>query len=122
MVGVVFCCGSSGVVLFVWGWLLFSCGVSWPQVFPTTTHGSPPLAHTRPAFIGLSSPLDAPILNKLYSPLSIKYALEMLAEGANGESKEQISNIIGTYNAKKYTNSSNMSFANALFIKNSFKK
>ena len=59
--------------------------------------------------------------NKLYSPLSIKYALEMLAEGANGETKEQISNIIGTYSSKKYINSSNMSFANALFIKNSFK-
>ena len=46
----------------------------------------------------------------------------MLEEGANGESKDQISNIIGTYSAKKYTNSSNMSFANALFIKDSFKK
>lgn len=59
--------------------------------------------------------------NKIYSPLSIKYALEMLEEGAVGETKEQISNIIGTYNAKKYTNGSNMSFANALFIKDSFK-
>lgn len=59
--------------------------------------------------------------NKIYSPLSIKYALEMLEEGANGETKDQISNIIGTYSAKKYTNGSNMSFANALFIKDSFK-
>lgn len=59
--------------------------------------------------------------NKLYSPLSIKYALTMLNEGANGNSKKQISDIIGTYTAKKYTNSSNMSFANALFIKDSFK-
>ena len=59
--------------------------------------------------------------NKIYSPLSIKYALEMLKEGANGESKEQISNIIGTYSSKKYINSENMSFANALFIKDCFK-
>lgn len=59
--------------------------------------------------------------NKLYSPLSIKYALAMLEEGANGESKEQISNVIGTYSPKKYYNSDNMSFANALFIKDSFK-
>lgn len=58
--------------------------------------------------------------NKIYSPLSIKYALEMLQEGANGESKEQISNIIGTYSSKKYINSKNMSFANALFVKNSY--
>lgn len=59
--------------------------------------------------------------NKLYSPLSIKYALGMLEEGAEGETKDQISNIIGTYSPKKYTNSANMSFANALFIRDSFK-
>lgn len=59
--------------------------------------------------------------NKVYSPLSIKYALEMLAEGANGESKSQIDAVIGDYVAKKYTNSKNMSFANAMFIKNSYK-
>lgn len=59
--------------------------------------------------------------NKAYSPLSIKYALEMLAEGANGKTKEQITNILGEYEAKKYTNSNNMSFANALFVKSSYK-
>lgn len=59
--------------------------------------------------------------NKVYSPLSIKYALEMLAEGANGESKSQIDAVIGDYVAKKYINSKNMSFANAMFIKSSYK-
>ena len=59
--------------------------------------------------------------NKAYSPLSIKYALEMLEEGANGKTKDQIENIIGTYTSKKYPNSKNMSFANALFIKNNYK-
>lgn len=59
--------------------------------------------------------------NKVYSPLSIKYALEMLAEGAGGETKEQIDNIIGDYSAKKYPNNDHMSFANAMFIRNSFK-
>ena len=59
--------------------------------------------------------------NKVYSPLSIKYALLMLEEGANGETKKQISNILGTYNIKKYPNSSNMSFANALFIRDTYK-
>ena len=59
--------------------------------------------------------------NKVYSPLSIKYALEMLKEGSNGESKDQISNIVGTYDDKKYTNNANMSFVNTLFIKDSFK-
>lgn len=54
--------------------------------------------------------------NKVYSPLSIKYALEMLAEGAQGKTKENLDAIIGEYVARKYTNSKNMSFANALFI------
>lgn len=59
--------------------------------------------------------------NKVYSPLSIKYALEMLAEGSDGDSKAQLDAVIGDYKSKKYTNSENMSFANALFIRNSFK-
>lgn len=59
--------------------------------------------------------------NMVYSPLSIKYALEMLEEGASGQSREQIANIIGTYRAKKYVNSENMSFANAMFVNNLFK-
>lgn len=59
--------------------------------------------------------------NKVYSPLSIKYALEMLSEGAKGDSKAQIDAVIGEYVAKKYTNSANMSFANGLFIRDSFK-
>lgn len=59
--------------------------------------------------------------NKVYSPLSIKYALEMLAEGADGDSKAQLDAILGDYVAKKYTNSKNMSFANAFFVKDTFK-
>ena len=60
--------------------------------------------------------------NKVYSPLSIKYALAMLEEGTSDRAKEEISNVIGTYDVKKYTNSKNISFANALFIKNSYKE
>ncbi|MBR3720319.1 MAG: hypothetical protein IKN09_01065, partial [Clostridia bacterium] len=59
--------------------------------------------------------------NKVYSPLSIKYALEMLAEGATGEAKEQIDAVIGDYKAKKYDNNDNMSFANAMFVRDTFK-
>lgn len=60
--------------------------------------------------------------NKIYSPLSIKYTLAMLNEGTEGESKEQISSLIGEYKANKYVNSENMSFANALFIRNTYKE
>ena len=59
--------------------------------------------------------------NMLYSPLSIKYVLEMLNSGAEGETKNQITDILGTYVNKKYTNNRNMSFANALFVRNSYK-
>ena len=58
--------------------------------------------------------------NKAYSPLSIKYALEMLAEGADGSSKEQLDSVIGKYKARKYENNKNMSLANAIFIKNDY--
>ena len=60
--------------------------------------------------------------NIIYSPLSIKYALEMLSEGASGNTKEQLDAVIGDYEAKKYENSANMSFANAMFIRDSFKE
>ena len=57
--------------------------------------------------------------NVIYSPLSIKYALAMLNEGTEGDSKEQIKALIGDYKSKKYINSKNMSIANAFFIKSS---
>ena len=59
--------------------------------------------------------------NKVYSPLSIKYTLTMLNEGTDGDSHDQIKSVVGDYSAKKYTNNNNMSFANALFVKNSYK-
>lgn len=59
--------------------------------------------------------------NKIYSPLSIKYALGMLREGTKGETKTQITNIIGDFTPKRYNNTKNMSFANALFIKDKYK-
>ena len=60
-------------------------------------------------------------VNKIYSPLSIKYALGMLSEGAQGETKLQIDGLIGNYTAKEYQNNENMSFANAIFVKDSYK-
>lgn len=59
--------------------------------------------------------------NKVYSPLSIKYALKMLEEGANGETKSQISKLIGEYNLTTYESNENFSLANALFVRDSFK-
>lgn len=59
--------------------------------------------------------------NMLYSPLSIKYTLEMLNDAANGNSKNQIESVVGEYKPKKYNNNSNMSFANGLFVRNTYK-
>ena len=60
--------------------------------------------------------------NKVYSPLSIKYALAMLKEGTKNNSKDQIEKVLGNYEMKKYTNSKNMSLANALFVKDTYKE
>ncbi len=57
--------------------------------------------------------------NKIYSPLSIRYAMKMLEDGANGKSKEEISNL-GLGSLSKYNNNANMSLANGFFIKNDF--
>ena len=59
--------------------------------------------------------------NMIYSPLSIKYALEMLNEGADGNSKKQLTSILGNYQPRKYMNNQNMSFANAVYINNLYK-
>lgn len=58
--------------------------------------------------------------NKIYSPLSIKYALAMLKDAANGESKAQIENLIGDYAPKAYLNSEHRSLANAFFVQTNF--
>ena len=60
--------------------------------------------------------------NIVYSPLSIKYALTMLNDGVNGETKEQIAKVLGSYQAKSYQNSANLSIANALFVNNAKKE
>lgn len=59
--------------------------------------------------------------NKIYSPLSIKYALAMLKDGAVGDSKTQIENLIGDYKPKAYINSENRSLANAIAINETHK-
>lgn len=60
--------------------------------------------------------------NKVYSPISIKYALKMIEAGAAESSKTQISNLMGSYNVNKYINNDNMSFANGLFVKDTYKE
>ena len=59
--------------------------------------------------------------NMIYSPLSINYALHMLNEGANGNTKAQIENVIGNANVEKYDNIKDiLSLANALYIRENY--
>lgn len=60
--------------------------------------------------------------NQLYSPLAIKYALGILSEGAEGQTKEQIDYIINGYKPKLYESNQHMNFANAMFVKSSHEK
>ena len=54
----------------------------------------------------------------IYSPLSIKYALKMLQEGASGNTYTQIEEIVGSSNLPTYRNIENtLSLANGIFIR-----
>lgn len=59
--------------------------------------------------------------NIIYSPLSIKYCLSILRDGASGNSKKQLDNLIGTYEPNTYTNSENLSLANMVVVKDTLK-
>ena len=61
--------------------------------------------------------------NMIYSPLSIKYALKMLNEGAYGNTKTQIENVIGELNLTKYDNVDKvLSLANSVYIRDTYAK
>jgi len=56
--------------------------------------------------------------NMLYSPLSIKYALNMLQKGAENNTYAEINEVIGNKKLNKYTNlNENVTLANGLFIR-----
>ena len=59
--------------------------------------------------------------NMVYSPLSVSYALNMLKEGADGNTRVQIENVIGEVSPGKYDNIEEvLSLANAVYIRDSF--
>ncbi|OUM59772.1 Non-catalytic module family DOC2 [Piromyces sp. E2] len=59
--------------------------------------------------------------NMLYSPLSIKYALQMLKEGAAKNTLAEINNVIGNGKLTKYQSIDQvLSLANGLFIRDTF--
>lgn len=59
--------------------------------------------------------------NMIYSPLSIKYALKMLQEGASDNTYTQIKEIVGNSNLPTYRNIENtLSLANGIFIRNTY--
>ena len=60
--------------------------------------------------------------NYLISPYSIEIALNMLKEGANGNTLTEIENVIGSRDINDITIKDHVSVANAGFIKNEYKK
>ena len=60
--------------------------------------------------------------NYLISPYSMKLALSMVRDGASGETKNQIKNMIGTGNIKLLNSNKRISTANGLFVKNKYQK
>lgn len=59
--------------------------------------------------------------NVIYSPLSIKYALSILRDGAKGETKDEIETALGDDTLMKYQNvPEKLSLANALFVNTNF--
>ena len=59
--------------------------------------------------------------NIIYSPLSIQYALHMLSDGAKGNTKKQIDDVIGTKKLTSYKNVDKvLSLANAIFIRDTY--
>ena len=61
--------------------------------------------------------------NMIYSPLSIKYALNLLKEGANGNTKIQLEQVIGNQNLTKYNNiDQRLSLANGVYIRDTYAK
>ena len=60
--------------------------------------------------------------NLVYSPLSIKYALNMLREGATGETRDELDKVLKDLELTKYKSyKKNLSMANGIFIKDEFK-
>ena len=60
--------------------------------------------------------------NLVYSPLSIKYALNMLREGAIGETRDELDKVLKDLELTKYKSyKKNLSMANGIFIKEDFK-
>ncbi|MBR6252352.1 MAG: S-layer homology domain-containing protein [Clostridia bacterium] len=60
--------------------------------------------------------------NLIYSPLSIKYAMKMLVEGADGKTKEEIEGLISGFELTKYKNIEKiLSLANSIFIRDTYK-
>ncbi len=61
--------------------------------------------------------------NMVYSPLSIKYALKMLKDGADGNTKAEIEDLIKELGLTKYENIKDvLSLANSVYVREKYKE
>ena len=65
--------------------------------------------------------LENNVANEIYSPLSIKYATSLLRDGASGETRTEIDNVLGDIQLTKYDNIEGvLGLANAVIIREDF--
>ena len=61
--------------------------------------------------------------NMVYSPLSMKYALKLLDEGASNNTKAEIEKVVGSKELTTYENvEDHLSLANSVFIRDTYKE
>ena len=61
--------------------------------------------------------------NMVYSPLSMKYALKLLDEGASNNTKTEIEKVVGSKELTTYENvEDHLSLANSVFIRDTYKE
>lgn len=59
--------------------------------------------------------------NIIYSPLSIKYALSLLNEGASGKTKEEVESVVENLTLSRYKNIDKvLSLANSIYIRDTY--
>ena len=89
-----------------------------PDCISAQPHKSTGLDIVNYEFLRLESASD----NIIYSPLSIRHGLALLSAGANGNTKTEIDNVLGSEEVPKYQDiPDKLSLANAVFVKETFK-
>jgi len=114
--------GNWGVENGKWCGIKDSCNVPIEnEVVETPAQNTTDISNSNAEFDFTFLKMENKKKNMIYSPLSILYALEMLQEGADGNTLAEISKVTGNAKLSKYTSIEKvLSLANGLHIKDSY--